>query len=566
MSTNDDQNGSAWQPTDNWATPASGDGGEPTPAQPPATSQPSYFGDQPENGGWGMAPLGVQSSGTLVVGAGPTRPKWVAPLLIGLIVTVILASLGGFVLWKKLAAHGGQPELMVPANAIAYAEVDLDPSAGQKLKVRDQLRKIPALKDKIAADATDLKQTLFDAILTDVPIVDYNTDIKPWLGSRAAVAVLPGQDTTPEMIFVVQHTDKAKAETQMRKLFASVLKAKAGSATDLTGGSAFQLGSGLGQSAAPKAFAVTDEYIVMGPSQTAVDDAVASAKTASLAGARDYQADLAAIGSDQIITAWADMDAAMKLAASTGGTSGDQMKSLLGDGHLGRYIAGLHATDFGFELSGRYTGGTTPYDVSMTPRPADWLKSLPRDTAAAVYLANPGEFVTKLYTSLKKSLPASMVDSMDKEAAKLGIKLPTDVADTLGSDLVASMSPIGNGSQPPGVGVRVHPKDADAAIALVEKVSAKLPDPSLVKGLHKSGADIEWSTTDAYGKAFDSGKGDLASSEHFKKAMKLDGDVEYAVFVDSSIAPMSNTPGGAIGVTITKSGDATVFTLRLVID
>jgi hypothetical protein len=575
MSTTDGPNGSGWEPTDNWAAQAPGEGQQPPQAPPSATGdpgqQPPYFGgqpisggtptygspaaDQPNYGAWGMAPVGVQSNGMLVVGADEARKKWLAPLLIGLVVAVILASLGGFVLWKKLAAHGGQPEAVVPADAIAYVEVDLDPSAGQKLKVRDELRKIPELKDKIAADATDLKRSLFEAVLAGVPLVDYDTDIKPWLGDRAAVAVLPGTDTTPQVIYVIQHKDKAKAEAQMRKLLAST---KGGSGTGY--GSASLDPLGVGATALPRAFTMTDEYIVMGQSQSAVDAAVASAKTASLAGAKNYASDLATIGSDQIVTAWADLDAA------TGLLSAMTAPALQSPGQKsGRVVMGIHAFDNGFEMSGRLIGATGATEVA--PRAADLLNNLPAGSAAALYVANPGEIVTKVVEGLKKSMPEQL-KSVEKDAAQYGITVPGDIANVLGTDLVAAMGPIGDLSAMPGVGVLVRPRDVVKAQGVVEKLAKGLPDPTvLTDGLQKKGSDLVWTTPDAFGKEYAAGTGGLASTQHFKKAMVIDGDLLAGFFIDSSIAPASaKVPSGAIGFTETKSGSTVAFTLRVVID
>ena len=506
-----------------------------------------------------MPALNVGSSGTLNIGSsdGSPRRRWVAPLLIGLVIAVILASAGGFVIWKKLASHGGQPQSAVPATAVAFAEIDLDPSASQKLQVLDQLKKIPAAKNNVPGDSKDLKQSLLEDVLRSIPGVNYNADVKPWLGDRAAVAVVPGPNGEPQPLILIQHKDKAKAETSMRKLFDAIALRGGTTNTDDSGNS-------LGGGTDPKAFSVGDEFVVIGSSQAVVDAAVSSAKTASLASAQDFSSDVKRIGSGQIVTAWADLGAVYKMMGKAGGMS-PAMFSAYGQG---RYVIGVHAFADGFEMTGRVIGSDI---VPVAGRPATSLMALPDTTAAAVYLGNPGQLVTEAFAAMKASLPPEAMKQTTDQAAKLGIKLPGDVANLLGTDALAAMSaPTSDTS--PGFGVRLTPTDAKQGLATLHKFGAQ--DESFgvkLKGVKEDGKDLVWTTEDGFGQSFATGKGTLGDTGHFKKAMAMSGDVQAALFVDSSVlnAGMSerkNNPTGALGLTVTKDGSDSVFTLRIVLD
>ena len=106
---------------------------------------------------------------------------------------------GGIFAYGKLNG-GDQPAAVLPGNAVAYARVDLNPSAGQKVAAMRFLLKFPSVKDKLGltGDNDDLRQKLFELIKKyagdDLADVDFDKDIKPWLGDRAGMAALPAAD------------------------------------------------------------------------------------------------------------------------------------------------------------------------------------------------------------------------------------------------------------------------------------------------------------------------------------------------------------------------------------
>ena len=71
----------------------------------------------------------------LVVGDEDDAPRRVSRRLVAVLVVLALvaASVAGLMAYRKLSGGGTQPEAVVPARAAAYAEVDLDPPAAQKI-------------------------------------------------------------------------------------------------------------------------------------------------------------------------------------------------------------------------------------------------------------------------------------------------------------------------------------------------------------------------------------------------------------------------------------------------
>ena len=128
---------------------------------------------------------------------------------------VLGVGAGACAVGAALSGGGAQPESVVPASAVFYAEVDLDPSAGQKVDAFRFLRKFPQLKDTFTADGGFGPGF---AKLFDGSDVDYAKDIEPWLGKRYAVALVPGASKDQlRAEAVVQVTDEKAASASLTK-------------------------------------------------------------------------------------------------------------------------------------------------------------------------------------------------------------------------------------------------------------------------------------------------------------------------------------------------------------
>ena len=71
-------------------------------------------------------------------------------------------------------------------------------------------------------DPANLKDALLGAMFDDNSQsdqkVDYAADVKPWLGSSAAVAVFVDANQQPQSVGILQVTDAAKAKASLAKL------------------------------------------------------------------------------------------------------------------------------------------------------------------------------------------------------------------------------------------------------------------------------------------------------------------------------------------------------------
>jgi hypothetical protein len=115
-------------------------------------------------------------------------------------------------------ATGPQPAEALPDGTLAYLSVDLDPSGGQKIEALRTLNKFPAFEDEVGIDTDDdIREALFDEIQGELDCegLDFEDDVEPWLGDRAAVAAVAAVDSggeTPDPVFVLQVKDAEAAE------------------------------------------------------------------------------------------------------------------------------------------------------------------------------------------------------------------------------------------------------------------------------------------------------------------------------------------------------------------
>ena len=110
---------------------------------------------------------GPPSYDVLAAGEPEKRRKPQTWWVVGGAAVAVAALVGGIAYGAASLSGGGtQPEGALPAGAIAFAKVDLDPAAGQKVDAIRFMRKFPSLRGHVAQDA-DLRKVLFDAVADD---------------------------------------------------------------------------------------------------------------------------------------------------------------------------------------------------------------------------------------------------------------------------------------------------------------------------------------------------------------------------------------------------------------
>jgi hypothetical protein len=501
------------------------------------------------------------------MGAPSKRPSPLRWVLSAVVVVLVAALIGGVtVAVRGLSGGGSQPEDALPAGAIAFAKIDLDPPAGQKINAIRFLRKFPALKDKVGLDA-DLRESLFEEIAQGAGWDDlsFDKDVAPWLGQRIGVAAYPGGESDAPRMFgaagnlvvAVQVTDEAKARVGLDRL------------------------SAASDSDADPGVVVRDGYALLAETQAAADQAANDAAKGVLAGDADFSADLAALG-DGVASAWLNMDAMGSLAGVAGfgllgvGGAGADAKST---GGRTSYVVSFDGDD-ALEVRGASTGASS---LTAPDKPLQGFTELPEDSVVAFGLAGGDKLVAGFFDSLRATMddsgpgaPEGGFDGMVADAEReLGIDLPDDLAVLLGSNLVAAMRDDQAGRTQLEVGARVT-TDGPRAVALVDKINkatdASGSDFPLVRRLTDDGVVIASSKEQVDLLLKEGGLGDR---DAVRKALPdLDGatvalwvDIRNLLDgfmgtdgVDENVEPISG-----LGVTakVADDGSAT-FRLRLV--
>ncbi len=137
------------------------------------------------------------------------------------VLAVVLIAVGGFAAWQFFSEGGPRPAEVLPDSTFALVTVDLDPAGGQKIEAIQTLRKFPSWKKRVGLSPDDdIMKTIVEKGLADGPCksLDYENDVKPWIGSRAGLGgVLLGNDK-PAPVLVLQVKDPDKAKTGFAEL------------------------------------------------------------------------------------------------------------------------------------------------------------------------------------------------------------------------------------------------------------------------------------------------------------------------------------------------------------
>lgn len=504
---------------------------------------------------------------------------------------ILVATAGVATAVFRSTTSDRNPATAVPANAFAVATLHLDLPGGQESAVDHILSLFPAahlpsggsLKDRVMRVLTQHSD----------PPVNYDKDIKPWLGDTATFAGWLN-DGHPTLEVVLQSTDDAAARQHLPATLSS-----------------------------DEHFAVHNGWVVLGNTQSEVDAAIQAADASSLGDSGTYDGDINALPNDEAATAWVDGPATQKMLQGLFGNGSAGMSAFggmmlgstgLGDVLKGRFAVGLHATNDFVQFDVRSVG-TKQYASA----PASMLTQLPSGTIGAFEIGDPGAVVDGIAPALNLVFGAMnagvsescssgfsiapspgmspaerrrLIQKLEHQQAHcqqqptavptptnptdaiqhaLGISFPSDVKTILGDRAVVAFGGLELAGLP-DVAIRSHPTDLSSAQTLAQTLATHLSSSAGFNlATSSAGDDLVLATSSAYadqvGKA--GGLGDVAQ---VKTALgDLPGSVGVALYVDLSRvwslvhAPDSIQHLKAIGMWSTSSGDTTTGQVRIVL-
>lgn len=148
-------------------------------------------------------------------------------LAVGLAAGAVVLAAGGVYAFAQLGSSSDHPYNELADGALMYVQTNVDPSASQKLAIRDLAKKFPELEEDESKilKAENLNGALLGEFLSTEKKYEY-------VGDRMALAAYPDAngDEEPEVVVAVQVTDEEAAEELLQDL-----KTYAEDRTDPTG-------------------------------------------------------------------------------------------------------------------------------------------------------------------------------------------------------------------------------------------------------------------------------------------------------------------------------------------
>jgi hypothetical protein len=445
----------------------------------------------------------------------PSRRK----IIIGILVTgLTVLIVGGAVALTQLSGGGIQPEELLPADTVAFAKVDLNPSLGQKIEfVRfishfsGTLKNFDS-KDPVGSVVNQFNQT--SSLNWD--------EIKPWIGNRFAIAGVQGADgVAPVLVLGVSD------EAQMKYYFAK-------HRPDFK-------------------YVVNQGFAIIADSQDTLN--IISASPTHLTSNATFEADIVALGGSQVAVLWGDVKPLLKSA----GSGIDSLASDQGLGSLsnivrsanGRVVIGLHFTSNSLAATFLTRGSETSEENFFSSSQAD-LGNLPEEILAGVSISGFGDSLFKAINSnadLSNALDSAGLSSLQFKAIFNGplslLVLPAAVKD-----------------ETPLFAVKLTPSD----ISLASKSLQAVINPNSSLGILASqievkGKDIYLGTDAAALKrvisVLSTSKNKLKDSKSYSKAFPEPGSLmAYANL--QKLLPLLQVSGEALkfgSVSLATSGD-----------
>jgi|GEM_PF-1330869 len=509
--------------------------------------------------------------------AGRGRRLW--PVAVGGVAALAVGG-AGVALGLMVGGGGVQPEDVMPAGAVMYADIDFDPGADQKLNMMRMLNDLPDFGDELGG-RDDVRAWLLNELFTSS---DFDPDeLDQWVGDRAGLGVVwDGPGSGPTFVVAVQVTDQGAAEQMLLEEVDD---------DEL----AFDQGYAI------VALSLSDEDMGFGvdQGQTAAQ-VVSSAQSSALSDDADFVAAMDKLGSG---LASGYMDGA-GLTEMVEDQFGAMMMGMYQSQMMGQELDGvtavvLKAEPDAFALDG-YSTQSGPTSLAT---PTQLVQDLPDSTMFAMAFTGGGEGVAESWQNFlnqmeqMSELTAQQFASTDQIAVtdttlasdsfvereiqkienKYNVQLPEDIVTLLGEDAVIAV----DGEDlvtSPGIGYRSI-TDPAAAADLAARLQTLLDKVTGGFGASVTATDdgLVIASTPEYADMLVEGPGGLLADPRAQEALVDVESASYVVWVDidaaSSISRLASDeaadrmdPMSALGLTVVPDDEGWSLHARLTFD
>ena len=449
------------------------------------------------------------------------KPRRTGVIATAIAVPAVLLIGGGAYAYQQLNGGGAQPDDVLPASVVAYARLDADPSASQKIKLFKLIKKSPDLAKEIGikTDKQDLRKDIAEEILgSTCPNVDYDKDIKPWLGDRIGAAAT----SDASLLVAIQVTDEKAARKGI------------------------ELVTGCQNLTAP-GIAFSKGYALVGESQKVVDAAMKSATKKPLADDPAFTEDMESLGDEGIASVWVDAEKATKAFGSEMGFTGPGAGNPFADARSAALA--LRAGDDNVELIGighRLTDIGKPATVNLGELPARSVLAASFSGGGKIIGDQWDEFLDGIVTGFNSGsglhITRDDVDATIKDIEhNTDLVLPRDLKTLLGDNItfvigdtnLDSIDSIEGPDDLAKLDVAIAMQsDSKSTTDLARRIAKSLADFTgieLAVESTKDGAVL--ATNKTFAKTFESGK-NLSDSDSYASVIDADDSVGGGFFFD----------------------------------
>jgi Protein of unknown function (DUF3352) len=289
-------------------------------------------------------------------------------------VAALAAGCGG-----GAASGEGDPATAVPTDALLYAEVVVRPEGSQRDDALAAAGKV-LLTDNPEAKIRELVDRAFEESGADV---DYDRDVKPWLGERAAVWLSPTAED-PGVTLLAAATDTEEAQASVER----ALERSGETVTERSHRGHEYLVDGSGGAAG-----IVGDFVTIGP-EASFKRTIDAAESDSLAETDEYADAVDALEDDRLAHFWVDTPAVIQRAqAMDGGARTDQLSALLPLDDLPPIAGSFAADGERLVVETKLRGADRSFGPLLAGGSTPLLQELPGDAWAAAGAADVGEAV-----------------------------------------------------------------------------------------------------------------------------------------------------------------------------
>lgn len=505
--------------------------------------QPGYPPQQPQQGYPQQPGYAPQPTGTMQPGQPAKKRSKVVPIVAAVLALVILG--GGAVFALNFFRPTANPAEALPGNADAVIRFDLNPNDAKKLDIYQFVTKFPSVKAAMADQktfTTDPRKAIFEALTKDNPPkdVNYDTDIKPWLGDSMAVALtVEAGRQTPKVVVAIHTIDGGKAK-------AFFDKQSSNSDIKLTS-------------------EVVGSFILV--TEQANASLISEAKSNPLSKNATYASDMGKLPTTGVMSAWAGPNLFTWLAAQSPGSIQpeliDNARAAVSVDVLPGEI-GLHAWQ---------TNGQTTPDADVR----DLVSNLPGDSDFAAVAGIDAAAIAKQFEKFVDE------QGMREQLARMGLTFPADMETILGSqfgiagNIAKMVERTPQGPEDVTAGIVTRSKDTAAQQQVWDKVNAANAGSGLQIAFAASGDKSAVGFNKTYVDSLLNPSSKLGDNATFKKAVDMGKPATAIVYYDPKplVALTGDTLGrqradaeaiDAIGVVTTRlTSSETTATMKVLV-